>query len=159
MVVVAPNGQVPVKVPDTTFIRRDVAAKLSDITPGTYLATAAVKQPDGTFRASEVRVFSDEDRGRSEGHRPLSSPGSTMTNANVERVEQVAVQDVNGPMLTLKFKGGEIKVFVPPNAPVVRRVPADQQSIVPGTMVDIRATQTADGSVVASQIFFTVEPM
>jgi len=42
-----------------------------------------------------------------------------MTNANVEAVEDVAVENVKGRMLTLKYKGGEIKFLVPPDIPMV----------------------------------------
>jgi len=153
LLVAASNGQVLVKVHDATQIRGEVAVKLSDITTGTYLGTSAVKQPDGTFRASEVHIFAENERGLSEGHRPQSSrPGSTMTNANVEKVEDVAVQDVKGRMLTLKYKGGEVNVFVPPNTPIIRRAPGDRQMLKPGSAVDVRATQSADGSMAASQI-------
>ena len=68
------------------------------------------------FLASEVHVFSEDQRGTGEGHRPLASDpqsGATMTNANVERVEDIAVKDIKGRVLTLKYKEGEVKVLVP----------------------------------------------
>jgi len=71
----------------------------------------------------------------------------------------VAVSEVKGRMLTLKYKDGEIKVFVPPNTPIVRREVADRQMLKPGTTVNISATQSAEGSVVASQVTISVEPM
>jgi hypothetical protein len=55
--------------------------------------------------ASEVHVISEVQPGTGEGHRPLSSDtcgGATMTNANVEQVEERAVQDIQGPVMTLK---------------------------------------------------------
>lgn len=154
LLVAAPSGEVLVKVPDTTTIRGEIAVKLSDIAPGMYLGTTAQKQPDGTFRASEVHIFSEAERGAvREGHRPSSStPNSTMTNANVEKVEEMAVQDVKGPMLTLKYKDGEVKVFVPPNTPIVQRVPGDRERLKPGAGVVIQAIQATDGSISASQI-------
>jgi hypothetical protein len=82
-----------------------------------------------------------------------------MTNANVDKVEQVAVQDVKGPLLTLKFKGGEIKVFVPPDASVVKRVPGGRELLKPGAGVAIQATQAADGSLSASRITVDAGPM
>ena len=42
-------------------------------------------------------------------------------------IKEIAVQDVNGRMLTLKFKGGEVKVFVPPTTPIVKRVPGEME--------------------------------
>ena len=64
-----------------------------------YLGTTATKQADGTFLASEVHVFSEDQRGTGEGHRPLGSApqsGATMTNANVEHVEDVEIKDIKG---------------------------------------------------------------
>lgn len=153
LIVAAASGEVSVNVPDTTTIRGEVAVKFSDIAPGMYLGTTAQKQSDGTFRASEVHIFSEDQRGVGEGHRPSSSvPSSTMTNANVEKVEEAFVKAVKGAMMTLKYKDGELKVFVPPNAPIVRRVPGDREMLKPGAEVAIQATQAADGSMSASQI-------
>lgn len=155
LIVRAPNGDLRVKTADKTIIRGEVPIKFSDVTPGMYVGATAKKQPDGTFRASRLHIFSEDQRGTGEGHRPLRSApqsGLTMTNANVETVEEVAVRDVKGRMLTLKYKGGEIKVFVPPDIPVVKRVLADQGWLTPGAEVSIEATQAADGSLSALQI-------
>ncbi|MBI2361706.1 MAG: hypothetical protein HYV04_22815 [Deltaproteobacteria bacterium] len=155
LVVGARSGDVRVKMGDKAIIRGEVPIKLSEITPGMYVGATAKKQPDGTFRASRLHVFSEDQRGSGEGHRPLSSApqsGSTMTNANVETVEDVAVRDVKGRMLTLKYKGGEIKVLVPTDILVVRRVLADAGWLKPGVEVSVQATQAADGSLTASQI-------
>src|SRR5262245_31045164 len=99
-----------------------------------YVGATAAKQPDGSFRASRLHIFSEDQRGTGDGHRPLSSaPGSglTMTNANVETVEDIAVQNVQERVLLLKYKGGEIKVLVPADTPVVKRVIAGSQWLKP----------------------------
>ena len=153
LVVTAANGEVRVKAPDTAIIRGEILLKLADIIPGMYLGTTAQKQADGTFRSSEVHIFSEDQRGTGEGHRPSSSvPNSTMTNANVERVEDGAVQDVRGRTMTLKYQGGEVKVFVPPDTPIVKRVPANRESLRPGAEVTIQANRAADGFISAAQI-------
>ncbi|HEU4341845.1 MAG TPA: hypothetical protein VFU31_09775, partial [Candidatus Binatia bacterium] len=106
-------------------------------------------------RASRLHIFSEDQRGTGEGHRPLSSApqsGLTMTNANVETAEDVVVQDVKGRMLTLKYKDGEIKVLVPPDIPVVKRVLADAGWLKPGTEVSIQGNRPADGTLSATQI-------
>ncbi len=160
LLVAAPSGDVLVKVPDTTRIEGEVAVKLSDIAPGMYVGASAQKQSDGTLRASRVHIFPEDQRGFREGHRPQSSlPNSTMTNANIEKVEEMAVQDVRGPMLTLKYKGGEVKVFVPPNTPIVRRVPGNREMLKPGAAVVIQATQAADGSISGSGVTVSVSGM
>ena len=149
------NGPVVIKFSGDTTIRNEVPVKFSDITSGMYVGATAVKQPDGTFRASRLHIFSEDQRGTGEGHRPLSSAaqsGSTMTNANVETVEDVAVQNVKGRMLTLKYKEGEIKVLVPEDTPVVKRVVGDRRLLTSGSTVSASGPRADDGAIVASQI-------
>jgi hypothetical protein len=115
-----------------------------------YVGAAATKQSDGTFLASQVNIFSEDQRGTGEGHYPLGQ--GTMTNANVERVEDVTVQNVKGRMLNLKYKGGEVNVLVPPNIPINKRVVGDRSLIKTGSEVSITATKDPDGSLAARQI-------
>jgi hypothetical protein len=151
--IAAPNGEFRVAVPEKSVIRQEIAMKLSDIAPGMYLGTTAEKQVDGTFRASEVHVFSEDQRGTGEGHRPSSSvPNSTMTNASVEKVEDVVVQEVKGRVMSLKFKDGEVNVFVPPGIPIVRRVLVNRDALKPGAEVSLQAAPGPDGTVMANQI-------
>ena len=153
VLVTAAGGEARVQFPASVVIRSEIAIKLSDIAPGMYLGTTAAKQPDGIFRASEVHVFSDDQRGTGEGHRPSSSvPNSTMTNANVEKVEDTVVQEVKGRMMVLRYQGGEVKVFVPPDIPLVRRAPGNREMLKPGAEDTIRATQAPDGSMSAAEI-------
>jgi hypothetical protein len=153
LILSASSGVISVKVPDTANVRGEVRIKFSDIASGMYLGTTAEKQADGTFRASEVHVFSEDQRGVGEGHRPSSSvPNSTMTNANVDRVDDVAVQDIKGRLMTLKYKDGEVKVFVPPDIPIVKRVLGDRAMLKPGVEVSIQAIRAPEGSLTASQI-------
>ena len=153
LIVAASNGVLSVQVPDTTIVRSETTIKFSDIAPGMYLGTTAEKQSDGTFLASEVHVFSEDQRGTGEGHRPSSSvPNSTMTNANVEKVEDITVQEVKGRLIFLTYKGGAVKVFVPPNTPIVKRVLGDRAMLKPGAEVSIQSTRAPDGSLTASQI-------
>ena len=155
LVVRAPNGDVKAVLTDKTVIRGETAIKLSDIVTGMYLGTTATKQPDGTFLASEVHVFSEDQRGTGEGHRPLGSDpqsGATMTNANVERVEDVAVRDIKGRLMSLKYKDGEVKVLVPPNIPIVKRAVGDRNLLAVGAEVSLQATRGGDGALSATQI-------
>ena len=75
-----------------------------------------------------------------------------MTNANVERVDDVMVRDVKGRMLNLKYKDGEVKVLVPPDIPLAKRVVADRSVVKTGSEVSVNVTQEADGSLLARQI-------
>jgi hypothetical protein len=149
------SGPAAVKLNDKTVIRGELPIKFSDITPGIYVGATAAEQPDRTFRASRLHVFSEDQRGTGEGHRPLSSaPGSglTMTNAHVETVEDVAVQNVQGRVLLLKYKGGEIKGLVPADTLVVKRVIGDSTWLKSGAELSITANRADDGAMTATQI-------
>jgi len=154
-------GSVVVKFSADTTIRGEVPVKFSDIAAGMYVGATAEKQPDGSFRASRLHIFSEDQRGTGEGHRPLTSGpqggGSTMTNANVKTVEDVFVQDVRGRMLTLNYKGGEINVFVPQDTPVVKRVSGDRRLLTPGSTISATGVRAEDGAIVASQIMVRAE--
>src|SRR5688572_12920433 len=155
MTVMSNSGPITVKLGDNTIIRGEVPVRFSDITSGMYVGATAEKQPDGTFRASRLHIFSEDQRGTGEGHRPLSSApqsGSTMTNANVETVEDVAVQNIKGRMLMLKYKDGAIKVLVPEDTPVVKRVSGDRRLLTAGSTVSASGPRAEDDSIVALQI-------
>jgi Domain of unknown function (DUF5666) len=146
-------GEVLVKLPDNVRIGGVEAAKLSDITAGNYVGATSVKQADGSLKALEIHIFPESARGTGEGHRPWDlQPGSTMTNANVEKVEQVAVEKIQGELLTLKYKDGEQKIFIPPGTPIVKNVPGDQSLLKPGTGVYIPAVRAEDGTLTATRI-------
>ena len=155
LVVETSSGPAAVKLTDKTLIRGELPIKFSDINAGMYVGATAAEQPDGTFRASRLHVFGEDQRGTGEGHGPLSSaPGSglTMTNANVETVEDVAVQNVQGRVLLLKYKGGEIKVLVPADTLVVNRVIGDSTWLKSGAELSITANRADDGATTATQI-------
>ena len=147
------DGEVTVRLPADVRIGGVAAAQLSDIKSGEYVGTTAVKQSDGNLKALEVHIFPESARGTGEGHRPWDlQPGSTMTNANVEKVEQVAVEKVQGPLLTLKYKDGEQKVFIPPGTSIVKNVSADRSQLKAGAGVYIPAVRSEDGTITATRV-------
>ena len=150
LIVSSANGDVKVAINDKTVIRGEVPIKFSEITSGMFVGATATKQADGTFLASQVNIFSEDQRGTGEGHRPLGS--ATMTNANIERIEDVTVRDVKGRMLNLKYKGGEVNVLVPPDIPVNKRVVGDRSLIKTGSEVSVSAIKDPDGSLSARQV-------
>jgi hypothetical protein len=98
---------------------------------------------DGSQSALEVHIFPEAMRGTGEGHYPWDlRPQSTMTNANVEQI----VTAVDGQTLTLKYKDGEKKIFVPANTPIVVYVPGDKSDLKPGAKVFILAMKQPDGT-------------
>src|SRR6266545_3983243 len=60
LIVATPAGDVRIVVTDKTIVRGEVSIKISEITNGMYLGTTATKQADGSFLASEVHVFSED---------------------------------------------------------------------------------------------------
>ena len=146
-------GDVLVKFADDVRVGAVEAGKLSDIGAGNYVGTTAVKQPDGTLKALEVHIFPESSRGTGEGHRPWDlQPGSTMTNANVDKIEAFAAEKVQGQLLTLKYKDGEQKIFVPPGTPIVKNVAGDRSLLQPGTGVYIPAVRGEDVTITATRI-------
>jgi len=127
-----------------------VKASLSDIKQGSFVGVTGMPQADGSQRAIEVHIFPESMRGTGEGHYPWDlRPGATMTNANVEHM----VTGVDGHTLSVKYKDGEKKLVVPPDATIVTYVPGDKSELKPGTMVFIAAAKKLpDGSLEAPRV-------
>jgi hypothetical protein len=143
------NSTVHVRLADNYTVTGVVKAALGDIKEGAFVGTAALPRADGTFVAQEVLIFPESARGAGEGHYPWDlSPGSTMTNATVD----VLVERVEGPLLTLRHKGGIVRVVVPKDVPIVTFGPADKTMLQPGAHVFIPAQQQADGTVTATRV-------
>jgi hypothetical protein len=118
-----------------------VKASLSDIKQGSFVGTTGMPQADGSQKAIEVHIFPEAMRGTGEGHYPWDlRPQSTMTNANVEQT----ATGIDGQTLTLKYKDGEKKILVPPDAMIVTYVPGDKSEITPGTKIFIAAAKKLD---------------
>lgn len=127
-------------------------ASMADIKEGTFIGTATVTQPDSSLKSVEVVVFPDKMRGTAEGHYPWDlGPKSMMTNATVAN----AVKGVDGQTITVTYKGGEKKIDVPANVPVVTFVPgSDKADIKPGVIVFVPTQKQEDGSFHAGAVLF-----
>jgi len=131
-----------------TPVRGVTLAQVSDIKSGSYIGTAATPQPDGTLKALEIHVFPPEMAGTGDGHRPWDlGTNSTMTNGSVGSVVAGA-----GRTLTVQYKGGEKKVVVPDDVPIVNLVPGDRSLLAPGVKVVLFAKKEADASLTALAI-------
>lgn len=127
----------------------------SAIRAGSYIGTAAVKQPDGTLRALEVHVFPEAMRGTGDGHRPYDmGPNSSMTNGTVEQAGAVtgAQSGTQGRTLSVKYKDGEQHIVVPPNVPIVTFVPAKRDDLKAGAHVVMFVRADAQGTLVAQRV-------
>jgi hypothetical protein len=137
------GAELKVTLADNPQIAGVVKASLSDIKQGSFVGVTAMPQADGGQSALEVHIFPEAMRGTGEGHYPWDlRPQSTMTNANVEQV----VTAVDGQTLTLKYKDGEKKIFVPANTPIVVYVAGDKSDLKPGAKIFIVAIKQPDGT-------------
>lgn len=143
-------GSVAVKLAENYMVLAVTAAAVSDIKPGMYLSAAALRHRDGTFTAQGILLYPDVARGINEGHFPYDlTPESTITFATVDTLVDAA----EGPILTLKYKGGEVKVAVPRPTPVATFDLADASLLKAGAAVLIPGQRQADGTLDATRVF------
>jgi hypothetical protein len=137
------GAELKVTISENPQIAGIVKASLSDVNQGSFVGVTAMPQADGGQRALEVHIFPESMRGTGEGHYPWDlRPQSTMTNANVDE----RVTAVDGQTLTLKYKDGEKKIFVPTNTPIVAYVPGDKNDLKVGAKIFIIAVKQPDGT-------------
>jgi hypothetical protein len=85
-------------------------------------------------------------RGFAEGNYPWDlSPSSMMTNASIAN----KVQSTDGQSLTITYKGGEKKIIIPPNVPIVALAPADKSDIKSGATVFVPTEKQTDGTLLS----------
>ena len=124
-----------------------VKASLADVKQGAFVGVTAMPQADGAMSALEVHIFPEAMRGTGEGHSPWDlRPQSTMTNGNVDQAET----GVDGRTLTVKYKDGEKKIFVPADTPIVLYEAGDKSDLKPGAKVFIVAVKQPDGTLQGS---------
>ncbi|TMJ88483.1 MAG: hypothetical protein E6G76_10360 [Alphaproteobacteria bacterium] len=128
-----------------------VKASLADIQVGKFIGVTAMPQADGSQKAIAIHIFLDAQKGVvADRHTPWDlQPGSTMTNAIVD----TTVAGVDGQVIMVKYKDGEKKIIVPPNATIVAYAPGDKSELKPGAQIIIfGATKQADGSLTTPAI-------
>jgi hypothetical protein len=124
-------------------------ATLADIRPGAFIGVGAVPQADGSQRAIQVTIFAESQRGTGEGHRPWDRPNTTMTNATVE----TTVAAVDGPTVMVKYRDGQQKIVVPPDATIRAYVASDKSELKPGAAIIVmNAVKKPDGTIEATRI-------
>ncbi|KRP60098.1 DUF5666 domain-containing protein [Pseudomonas trivialis] len=139
---------VVVHLTPATQVRAVTLTKIDQIKPGSYIGSAAMPNADGTLTALEVHVFPPAMAGTGEGHRAFDlKEGSSMTNGTVG---DLVVS--KGRTLTVRYKGGEQKIVVPDDVPIVNLEPGDRTLLKPGVKVVLFASQGAGGKVTAQAI-------
>jgi hypothetical protein len=143
-------GEVKVIIAGNAAVFGVSEATIADVKPGAFIGVGAMPQPDGSQRAIQVTVFAEVQRGQNEGHRPWDArPNSTMTNGAVEQT----VASVDGQVAMVKYKGGEQKIVIPPDAKILAYAPGDKTELKPGAHVAVlRAVKKPDGSLETNRV-------
>ncbi|MGM3275519.1 hypothetical protein [Ralstonia sp. 24A2] len=149
------GNKATVTLPADATVTEVAPIEPSAIQAGSYIGTAAVKQPDGTLRALEVHVFPEAMRGTGDGHRPYDlGPNSSMTNGTVEQAG--AVMDTQagaqGRTLSVKYKDGEQRIVVPADVPIVAFAPGRRDELKAGAHVVLFVRPDAQGALTAQRV-------
>jgi hypothetical protein len=144
------GSDVKVNITDDIAVIGIAKTSLSDIKQGSYIGVSGMPQPDGSQKALAIHIFPEAMRGASEGFRAWDlRPNSTMTNATVAQT----VASVDGQVIEVKYKDGEKKVVVPPDAPIVAFLTGEKSEIKPGAKILIfGAMKKDDGSLETNRI-------
>ena len=134
-----------VKIAPNVLYLQNKPAKLSDIKPNDFVASAAIRnKTDGKLHSTELRIFPDAMRGVGEGQRPMTDgKNDTMTNATVTGTAIVGGSN----NMKVKFPGGESELILDPGVPVFAITPVDKGMVKAGTKVRVQGVKTADGAV------------
>jgi len=152
-------------LPDARIIANQKAT-LADIKPNDFVASAALKEPDGKLHAQEVRIFPETMRGLGEGQYGMDTPNRSMTNATVEEVNGASAT-ANAGVLKLTFHGsgttsdgtctghasgpgkgtctGQTEIMVGPGVPVTKWMLGDVSWLQTGMAVSLLAATGTDG--------------
>ena len=147
----------------------DRKATVADITKGDFVASAAMKAPDGKLYAQEMRIFPPALRGMGEGQYPMSQPHQSMTNATVIETRGVTASGKAGT-IALTFHGtkmvngkceghasapgkgtciGKTAIIVRPGIPVTYWILGNASWLKPGLAVRLFASPGPKGTLVS----------
>ncbi len=152
------GSKVTVTLSPTVKVTEILPSSLAEVKPGSYIGTAAVKEPSGQYRAMELQVFPEKMRGIGLGTRPWSlTTGSSMTNGTVGSMAQtngtVGSVAANGDMtLTVNDGTGLKTVLVPSTVPVVTYAPGSLAELKPGANVILFAQKDAAGNLTTGRV-------
>ena len=143
------QDEVKVVVPANVMVIAGSKGTLADVKQGSYIGVGATPQADGSQKAIRVNIFAEPQRGVGEGFRPWDRPNTTMTNATVD----TTVTSVDGQVVMLKYKDGEKKIIIGPDAAIINNVVGDKSELKPGANVAFAAaTKKPDGTYEAARV-------
>jgi hypothetical protein len=124
-------------------------ATVSDIKPGDFVGVGSTPTANGINGAVQVVIFPASMKGTGEGDRAWSvKPNGQMTNATVAQ----SVEDVNGPLLTLAYNGGERKVNIPAGTTILAIASATKEDLKTGAGVTVQGESSGSTMVSAENI-------
>jgi hypothetical protein len=125
------------------------AATLADVKKGDFIGVGAMPQPDGSQKAIQITIFAESQRGTGEGFRPWDRPGSTMTNGTAG----IPVTSVDGKVVVVKYKSGEQKIIIGPDAKIRQYVPSSESDLKVGARIAVyRPKKLPDGALETARI-------
>jgi hypothetical protein len=145
------GAMMKIKLADNAPASEVVRASLSGVKVGSYIAVTATPEPDGSQKATAVFIFPPGPH-VGEGFHPWDfTANSTMTNATV--ANEVAA--ASGQTLTVKYKGGEKTIIVPPSAEIATAKKASIADLKAGQRIFIfAAKRLPDGTFTAANVSF-----
>lgn len=143
------GSDVKVKLLDNVQVFGVKSATLADVKANDFIGVGAMPQPDGSQKAIQVTIFAESQRGTGEGFRPWDRPGSTMTNGTADST----VASVDGQVVMVKYKGGEQKVIIGPDAKIREYVSGSKDQLTPGAHVSVfRPEKGPDGTLQTARV-------
>jgi hypothetical protein len=145
------GAMMKIKLADNAPASEVVKASLSGVKVGSYIAVTATPEPDGSQKAIAIFIFPPGVH-PGEGFHPWDfTTNSTMTNATVAN----EVTAASGKTLTVKYKGGEKTIIVPPGAVIASAKKASVADLKAGQKIFIfAAKKLPDGSFTAANVSF-----
>lgn len=161
------TGDVTVAVQAPLQVYSSGPAKLSSVTPHSFVGVTSVAQPDGSQLATEIHLFPEALRGTGEGsylmtQQPAGANGkrSTMTNGTVEaspaakgppRMTNGTIASQGTGTITVQYQDGSQTITVPSGVSVTAIAPVDAK-LASGAKVIVLATKQPDGAMRASNV-------
>ena len=143
------EGDVKLSTPPNVMVIAARNGTLADVKKGDYIGVGATPQADGSQKAIRVNIFAEPQRGVGEGFRPWDRPNTTMTNATVD----TTVASVDGQVVMLKYKDGEKKIVIGPDAQIIYNTVGDKNDLKVGASIAVAgANKAPDGSYSAARV-------
>ena len=126
------GGEATITLADDLTVNSVTKASIDNIKEGDFVGIANVPTSGGTSSALEVVIFPAALKGTGEGNYAWDlKPNSSMTNATVAN----AVKGVDGRTVTVTYQGGQKKIAIPDNTPIVSLAVATKDDLKPGATV------------------------